>query len=68
MRVLHPADAFGDLDVSTRGQRVGIVEGCGLGVDGAGEVLRVAIEQAGAAGFAEIAAAMFGGGVLARLA
>src|SRR5262245_61642307 len=58
MRVLHPSDAIGDLDMRPRRNRTGVVVGGTLNIDNAREYLIVAKEQTGSAIGAEVAPAM----------
>ena len=47
MRVLHPADTLGELDLDPRRHRVRVVVSGALHVDDAGQHLGIGVEQAG---------------------
>ena len=59
VRTLHPFDPLGDLNMRLRRNGIGIVTGCALDVDEAGQCLFVDIEKAGAAVRAEMSPAVF---------
>lgn len=56
--MLHPGDAFRDLDVSRRRNRIGIIERGALHVSNARQHLLVRVEETGAAVRAEMTAAI----------
>src|SRR5437773_48457 len=58
MGALHPADPFGDLDVRSRRNGIGIVVGGALNVDDPRQPYRIGVEDPGPAIGAEMAPAM----------